>query len=65
MLARQDAERVYQVISDLPVQEVVVLMALNVLQWDEIKEAVTTVELYQIYRKECLFWDLGPSGKRS
>ncbi len=41
-----DSDRAHRVIWDLPAQEVVVLMALNYLQWDGFEETVTTEELY-------------------
>ncbi|MFQ5911357.1 MAG: hypothetical protein ACE5IJ_11665, partial [Thermoplasmata archaeon] len=59
-----DAERASRVIWDLPAQEVVVLMALNYLQWDGREEAVTTEALYGKYQEECGFWGLPERAKR-
>ncbi|MEE9593537.1 MAG: AAA family ATPase [Thermoplasmata archaeon] len=59
-----DAERASQVIWDLPAQEVVVLMALNNLQWDGGEETVTTEVLYAKYGEQCGFCGLPTRGKR-
>ncbi len=59
-----DSERARRVIWDLPAQEVVVLMALNYLQWDGQEEAVTTEALYAKYVEQCGFWGLPTRGKR-
>ncbi len=59
-----DSERARRVIWDLPAQEVVVLMALNYLQWDGREEALMAEALYAKYVEQCGFWDLQARGKR-
>ncbi len=59
-----DSERARRVILGLPAQEVVVLMALNYLQWDGQEETVTTEALYAKYLEECGFWGRPASGTR-
>ncbi|MEE9592892.1 MAG: AAA family ATPase [Thermoplasmata archaeon] len=59
-----DSERAHRVIWDLPAQEVVVLMALNYLQFDGHEETVTTGALFTMYLEQCGFWGLPARGKR-
>ncbi len=59
-----DMDKALRAIPDLPLHEVFVLMALNVLQYDKSKATVTSGELYRSYLRECGAWDVRARGHR-